>query len=560
MGCCEGRLVRRHTDVTALSWCPPHASHRSAVPRVTDSQPGTPPGRPFALTCAAALWKNSITRPEGPTIPPPGNSPSLVPRLANGPLGPLLLLGVAAVLLFWRSASGSLLPGDDCLYAGAAAESLRDGGFLDLRWAGRPFFDKGPGLLWALMASITAFGRTEFACRLPAMLAGVAVLAGLWRLARAAGVSRGGALAGAALALATNLFYLNARRPVTDVFGLAFALWGFVLVAQGGTRAKAVAGGALLGVALMVKLILPAPFGLALLLLQFRKDARSPGRLALACLGGVLVVAPWHVYMAAVHGGAFYDEYLLQTFASRAAGSLTGEEASTAYLDWAFGRDPVAALVLLASLVPVAIAATRGGRAAFTALALLAGATAPLLMSATGLPQYLVPLLPGVALAAGVAADFLAGPARAVPRPAGVAASFVAFLAAFALANGHDLASPDYAPATRDACETLRSGGAGDRLVGTYDLYDSGPYWYCGKMPTFYAEEPGLLKRVRETPLLSSTVVVMEPAILRDAARSGGYLLLRPESRGDLEASAARAGVRVTFASFGRRLLARLGI
>ncbi len=505
-------------------------------------------------------WKNSPTRPEGPTIPAPGSHPPLVTRLATGPVGPLLLLAFAGSLLFWRSASGSLLPGDDCLYAGAAAESLRDGGFLDLRWAGRPFFDKGPGLLWALMGSITLFGRTEFACRLPAILAGLALLAGLWRLARAVGLSRAASLAGTALVLATNLFYLNARRPVTDVFGLAFALWGFVLAAYGGTRWKAVAGGALLGVALMIKLILPAPFGLALLLLQFRKDTRAPDLLALAFVGGLLAIAPWHLYMVATHGSAFYDEYLLQTFATRAAGSLTGEDASTAYLDWAFDRDPVTALILLASLVPVALAAARGGRAAFVSLALLAGATAPLLASATGLPQYLVPLLPGVALAAGVAFESLAARARAVPLPVAAAAFLVAFPAAFAFANGYDFASPDYAPATRAACETLRNGGAADRLVGTYDVYDSGPYWYCGRMPTFYAEEPGLLKRVRETPLLSSTVVVMDPAILRDAARSGGYLLLRPESREDLEASAARAGVRVTFASFGRRLLARLGI
>ncbi len=133
----------------------------------------------------------------------------------------MLFLAAAAIALSWNLGQGSLMPSDDAIYAQAAREAMADGRLLDVTWQGRPLFEKGPVLFWALEAAISVAGPCDLSVRIPGVLAGLTLLMLGIAMARAAGLSPGAALAGAGMLLATSLLAFNARRPMTDLPGAA---------------------------------------------------------------------------------------------------------------------------------------------------------------------------------------------------------------------------------------------------------------------------------------------------------------------------------------------------
>jgi 4-amino-4-deoxy-L-arabinose transferase-like glycosyltransferase len=296
----------------------------------------------------------------------------------------------------------------------------------------------------------------------------------------------------------------------------------------------------MLGLAALVKLVAPVPIVLALLLLQALPAFRRPRALAVGLAVAAAVALPWHVAMVALHGTAFTDVYFGYHLWSRATRVLVGAGAGAAYADWVFEREwPVIAPVL-GGLVAVVMAAVRRRPEGLATLALLVGAALPLVASSTGLPHYLVPLLPGVALAVGVLVDRVE-----VARPGWTAAVAGAVLAAaFVAANGRDLLRPEYGAGTRDVCAALSESGLADDVAGTWNLHDPAVTWYCGRPGHLYADNPGVLAATRDIPMLKAWVVAAGDADLRALAAAGAVVVTRPEPLPELLARAVAAGVR----------------
>ncbi len=478
-------------------------------------------------------------------------------RFLRARLPELLFLAFATVVLSWHLGEGSLPGSDDAIYAQAAREALQDGRWLDVTWQGRPLFEKGPVLFWMLQASQAVLGPTDLAVRVPGVVAGVAVLALLMALARALGASRGAAITGAGLALATNLLVFNARRPMTDVPGLALGLAGFLCVLAslrdrptgalpanrpGAGRGCAIAGGVLLGLSALVKVVAPVPFVLALLVLQADRAFQRPGRLALALGVAAAVALPWHVAMVAMHGTAFLDTFVGYHLLRRASAAVVGDGPGI-YAAWFAEREGGTSILLLAALLAAIVPAVRGNRAARAAWALLACAGLPLLASRTALPHYLVPLLAGLGLAGAAAGDVAASRMPSRWRPVAGGALGLALLALLLGGSARDLESPDYGPGTKAACEELRAAGEANRLAATVDLHDPAVAWYCDRPVEFLGLDPGFLAATAGIPMLQGVVAPLDAARLRDLASRNVLVMTVPVRLDALDEAAARAGV-----------------
>lgn len=469
----------------------------------------------------------------------------------------LAALLVAGALLGFRAGTGSLMPSDDAIYAQVAREMLADGRFPDLAWQGVPFFEKGPLLFWALAGSQAALGPTMLALRLPGVLAGLGLLAGLYAVARRLGLGRNAALTALGVLLATSLFYFNARRPMTDVPGAALGLAGFWALAfpgrsAGATRARAVLGGGMLGLAALCKLVAPVPFVLALGLLQASRSFRRPGALALGLGVALVVAAPWHLAMTVLHGRAFTDIYFGYHLLARASRVLVGEGAGATYGAWVFAHEWPLIVPWIAGTVVAGLAALRRQPDGLVTVALLAGVLLPLAGAATGLPHYLVPVAPAAALAGGLLVE------RAGVRWP-VAASIVAgawVAAAFVATSGRDLLRPDYGPGAPAVCASLADRGLLDAVAGTWNLHDPAVTWYCDRPGKLYADNPGVLAATRDIPMLASWVVDAGDEDLRALAGVGAIVITAPEPLGDLLARAVGLGLRPEVVANARTRLA----
>jgi len=468
------------------------------------------------------------------------------------------------LLLGWHLWKGSLLSSDDAIYAQAAREAVESGRWLDVTWQGRPLFEKGPVLFWALEGTMGLLGPSDLAARVPGVLAGLLLLLALHRVGTRLGASRGEALVGVAVVLATNLFFLNARRPMTDVPGAALALWGLAFLLEG-SRRGVVAGGALLGLAALTKAIAPVPAVAALVLLQGDRRFRFPGRLAAALGVAVAVALPWHLAMAARHGDAFLSTYVGYHLLHRAAEAVVGPGAEV-YVAWVVEQEGPAALLAGLALAAGAVLAVRGHPVARLALAWTAGALLPLAASRTALPHYLVPLLPGIGLAAIAAAMELRGTPAPLSggRPLGAGlrhlarwGAAVAWLAVFLRTNAADLWNPDYAPDSRALCE--EAAPAGQQVVATVDLHDPALVWYCRQPVRFLALDPGFHQATRDIPMLKGVVVPASPRTFREIAFHRGLLVTLPERLPALTRAAGSIGLGVqVLRELPRRVLVAL--
>jgi len=451
---------------------------------------------------------------------------------------------LATALLLWNSWAGSQFPSDDCIYAVVGRDAMVQGTWPDLTWQGSAFFEKGPVLPFTLAASMAVFGETEFVLRLPGVLAALLLLVCVYRLAMRLGSTRYGALLAVSFAIGLSVLFLNARRPMTDVPGAALGLAGFMLSAFPGTKGtrtgRAVAGGALLGLSMMTKLVAPTPFFLALAAMQAFKAFRRPSAFFVTIGTAALVVIPWHAWMSLEHGMAFWDTYLLYHVVQRTARPLVGGTGDPTYVAWLVEREGTAAALGLAAVIFSVIRAVRGSLAAIVACLIMAGASIPLLAASTSLPHYLVATVPGAALAVAVMFDSLRTKSRIVP-----AAFALIMVATFVANNAADLLKPDYSPGTKTVCSMLDGQDEKGRLNATFDLHDTCAAWYCRTRVTFLAHDPGYYAAIRDIPVLSGFVQEVDGGVLTDLARNGTLVLTRPDRIEALESLAADHGLEI---------------
>jgi 4-amino-4-deoxy-L-arabinose transferase-like glycosyltransferase len=136
-------------------------------------------------------------------------------ELADASPGRRTLLAALFALLavVWLEPAGSrLAEPDESRYAEIPREMLAAGDLVVPRLNGVPYFEKPPLLYWANAASLSLFGETPWAARLPTRLAGLGTM--LLVFLAAGGASSG--TAAAVFFLAAPMGFLFSRTNLTD--------------------------------------------------------------------------------------------------------------------------------------------------------------------------------------------------------------------------------------------------------------------------------------------------------------------------------------------------------
>jgi len=216
-----------------------------------------------------------------------------------------------------------LVDPDEGYYPETAREMIARGNWLDPVFNGEPRWGKPIAFYLAETASLRVFGASEFAARLPGVLAGLGFMLLSAALGRRLYDRRTGFYAGlfAASAIQPVVYARTAVPDMLLAFFICLALYGFLLREQSdenGPRART--GPALLYLGAALAFLTKGPLGLLLPGITVLAYLALSGRLRqlprLSPLPGgalfLLVAAPWFVYMYQTHGRAYFEEFFLQ--------------------------------------------------------------------------------------------------------------------------------------------------------------------------------------------------------------------------------------------------------
>ena len=324
------------------------------------------------------------------------------------------LVACALVLgaLFWGLGDYPLLEPDEGRNVEVAREMSRSGDYLLPHLNGLPYLDKPATYFAAVAASLTVFGESERAARLPSLLFTLGTIALVWRLGRSLGAPGTGEIA--AVAFATMPLALAFSRTVIFDAALAF-LEALTLFAawHGFTAARNTRGWfALAWAAMGVGAITKGPVAIIVPLLIVTAFGFGAGRplrpfFSLRAWPWILVTGlPWFIAVSVRRPdfpayALVYES--LQRVATRSAGR-TGPL-------WYFvpvllaGSFPWIGPAIGGAIRAVRLRAHRRESDGWPAAFVASWALVPLVffsLSQSKLPGYYLPALPGVALSAAM--------------------------------------------------------------------------------------------------------------------------------------------------------------
>jgi len=206
----------------------------------------------------------------------------------------------------------------DAVQAQIARNMLTSGDFVTARIDGVPYFEKSPLIYWLIAGSYHFFGATDWAARIPGVLAGIALAwltaaFGMWAFG-----ARAGFYAGLCVGTCFGLF-LFTRILIPDVMltgSIALTMWAFIRILDPHERKRgwwAFLMAASLGTSLLLKsligLVFPVGTALAYLavtgqLLNTKIWAKLRPWSGLAVI--LLIAAPWHI-LAAVRNPPIFE-------------------------------------------------------------------------------------------------------------------------------------------------------------------------------------------------------------------------------------------------------------
>ncbi len=224
-------------------------------------------------------------------------------------LATILIILIAAFIMFFNLGGVPLLDPDEPVYAETAKEMLNFGDFVSPRIYGEYWYDKPPMYYWLVTAAFSLFGVSEFAARLPSAL--LAICGALYVYFSASRLFGDRAGFAGALVLITSLeyFYLG-KAAVTDItltLFLTVALLAFLekryylfyICAGLATVTKGPVGLLFPGAIVFLYMLLTRSFSLL-------KEMKLPAGIVLFALTAL----PWYVAMYLIHGNAFIDTFL----------------------------------------------------------------------------------------------------------------------------------------------------------------------------------------------------------------------------------------------------------
>jgi outer membrane protein assembly factor BamB len=247
----------------------------------------------------------------------------------------LCILAILAfsLLFFINLGSEPLWVADEQTYSQWAFHMFKDGDYLTpwafgdlLMWIGKP-----PLFMWLMSLAYQVFGATNFAARLWSAVFGTLSLVLIFQLGKKLYNLHVGFISALVLGTFTT-FYVFARHAMLDVSFVFFILVSlyFVLLSEKteSSNRYVALGGLFFGLAFMVKqfgaflipLIVFAYFTVA------RRDIRLlfTKRFALFWLVGVIIAAPWMIYMTLCFGPDFWHSFFVFSGIMRASTPIEG--------------------------------------------------------------------------------------------------------------------------------------------------------------------------------------------------------------------------------------------
>jgi len=230
----------------------------------------------------------------------------------------VVLAVAAAVYAGCMISPPSLMDDVDAVQAQIARNMLASGDFVTARLDGIPYLEKAPLIYWLIAGSFKIFGPTDWAARVPMVLAALALAwlttaFGMWAFGR-----RAGFYAGLCISTCFGLF-LFTRILIPDVMltaSIALTLWAFLRAieeTEPRQRWWALVMAASLGTSLLFKSLVGVVFPIAAALLYLRLTGQLFQRKIWRALhpgSGLLVVlmiaAPWHV-LAGLRNPPYFD-------------------------------------------------------------------------------------------------------------------------------------------------------------------------------------------------------------------------------------------------------------
>jgi 4-amino-4-deoxy-L-arabinose transferase-like glycosyltransferase len=333
-----------------------------------------------------------------PAVSRPGEG-WLPPVLGRRPTTALLVL--AATLLLWNLGGHGLWESTEARYAEISARMVRSGDWLTPRLNFIVHFEKPPLPYWATAAGMVALGVGEAGARIGLVLAALATLLIVARWPAGQGPPAAGLFASLCL-LSAPLFFALSRSVTTDLY---LTLWVTAAVdagrrgtRPGGARGWRLAAWACFGAGLLTKghvmllwTVLPA--------LAWAAWAGEWGRLRrlldpFGILLALVVALPWYVIEIGRHPG-LVDFWLGRQTAARVLEPFRGESEP-----WWHYLGTVAWAGWLWTL-PAALELWRRRRERPYEIAWIVLPMVAFSLFPTKRPNYVLPLLPPLALAAG---------------------------------------------------------------------------------------------------------------------------------------------------------------
>jgi 4-amino-4-deoxy-L-arabinose transferase-like glycosyltransferase len=328
---------------------------------------------------------------------------------------PLILLTVFSLLLFFNLGSTTVIDYDEGVYAEISREMYVAGEPVIPTLNGEDFFEKPPMLYWVQMLGYKLFGINSLGARSINGLCGLATILILFFSARTPLGSRT-AFNSSVILGSSFLFVYLSRVAMTDMLLTMFLTLCLVSSWYGVERAIKNQGGAYLfwigclaaGCAMLSKgavgALFPVTTAVIYLIsinrmgLLFRKNWLLPGTFIL-----VMVGFSWYLLLGFLHpeGFGFMKDLFMKHHVGRFSSAMEGHSGpfyyylivlSVGFLPW-FSYLPVAAIH-----APVLSSQDPGSR--FVRLFVIFSITVFIFFSiaATKLPNYILPVLPGLAL------------------------------------------------------------------------------------------------------------------------------------------------------------------
>ncbi len=233
-------------------------------------------------------------------------------------LGLLLLAVFVSAALFVNLGTIPLFDEDEGAYAEVTREMLASGDLITPRLEGRPFFHKPPVMYWAQAASVAAFGSSEFAFRLPSVMASLAWAALLFLFVRRYLDQRIAIFSVFFLATAVQLGLITRAAIPDAMLNLFITMTMFAIYAHGRDPKRVYILTAYIGMALgfltkgPVAVLIPVV--VSFLFFGWQKDLRTWWRGICHPLGWLLFLAiatPWYLALYHRYGWQFIQEIFM---------------------------------------------------------------------------------------------------------------------------------------------------------------------------------------------------------------------------------------------------------